>query len=292
MVLKQTLQITASDTFTLGATHFSPSYSGSEQTSTAPLIIVAGATGVPQRFYRRFAEAAVAQGCQVLTFDYRGIGQSKPGSLKGFKMNYLDWAEKDLAAVIEYAAAFNAPLYIVGHSYGGHAIGLLPDLTPIRAAWTYGTGAGWSGWMPKMERLKVQFMWQIVAPVLTRMYGYLGWSVLGMGEDLPLDVYKQWKHWCSYPKYFFEDPALPHLSKQFARVTFPLSAINATDDKWAPPASRDAFMQHYQNATLTNETIDPDKFGGNIGHMGYFRTHSEALWQDIFRSLKPLQNQP
>ena len=41
-------------------------------------LIVAGATGVPQGFYRRFAEYASARGFTTLTLDYRGIG---PGSL-------------------------------------------------------------------------------------------------------------------------------------------------------------------------------------------------------------------
>ena len=63
-------------------------------------LIMAGATGVQQRFYRRFAEHAARQGFNVLTLDYRGIGESKPASLKGFEMSYLDWAYQDLAAAV------------------------------------------------------------------------------------------------------------------------------------------------------------------------------------------------
>ena len=37
-------------------------------------LIVAGATGVPQHFYRRFAEYASARGFDTLTLDYRGVG--------------------------------------------------------------------------------------------------------------------------------------------------------------------------------------------------------------------------
>ncbi|MBI3523976.1 MAG: hypothetical protein HY066_05510 [Betaproteobacteria bacterium] len=52
-------------------------------------LIVAGATGVPQRFYRRFAEHASRRRFSVLTLDYCGIGASKPPTPKKFKMNYL-----------------------------------------------------------------------------------------------------------------------------------------------------------------------------------------------------------
>ena len=41
-------------------------------------LLVAGATGVQQRFYRRFAEHAARQGLNVLTLDYRGVRHSRP----------------------------------------------------------------------------------------------------------------------------------------------------------------------------------------------------------------------
>lgn len=90
-------------------------------------LIVAGATGVPQGFYRRFAEFASNQGFTTLTFDYRGIGKSSPPYLKGFEASFLDWAHLDLAAVVDEMASDAIPLFIVGHSFGGHALGLLPN---------------------------------------------------------------------------------------------------------------------------------------------------------------------
>ena len=66
-------------------------------------LIVAGATGVPQHFYRRFAEYAGARGFDTLTLDYRGVGLSRPGSLRGFEMNLVDWATLDLAAAVDKA---------------------------------------------------------------------------------------------------------------------------------------------------------------------------------------------
>ncbi|UUZ49573.1 hypothetical protein LP420_04710 [Massilia sp. B-10] len=50
--------------------------------------------------------------------------------------------------------------------------------------------------------------------MIVRLKGYLAWSWLGMGEDLPVDVYRQWKHWCSFPRYFFQDPEMKHLALQ------------------------------------------------------------------------------
>ena len=255
-------------------------------------LIVAGATGVPQGFYKRFAQYAATQGLEVWTLDYRGIGLSKPASLRGFTMNYLDWARLDLAALLAHVAAQGSdPIWMVGHSYGGHAFGLLPGKERVQSFATFATGAGWHGWMPIPERLRVLFMWRVIGPLMVQTHGYLAWSLLGMGEDLPRDVFLQWRKWCQWPRYFFEDPELTHFAAQFAEVTVPIRAINATDDKWAPPTSRDAFMSAYQSAQLESLTIEPMSLGmASIGHMGYFRPQAKTLWQDTLEWLTRSRN--
>ena len=112
-------------------------------------LVVAGATGVPQLFYRNFAQFAARQGYTVLTVDYRGIGLSKPASLRGFRMNYLDWAFQDVRAAVDAMASDSVPLFMVGHSFGGHAFGLLPNHQRVGRFYTFATGAGWHGRLPQ-----------------------------------------------------------------------------------------------------------------------------------------------
>ena len=268
------LTLTAADGYPLVDTRYP---------ATAPLrghLVMAGATGVPQGFYRRFAEFAASQGYQVMTLDYRGIGRSKPATLKGFRMDYLDWGRLDLAAAVDAMSVPDLPLYVVGHSYGGHASGLLPNHHKVDGLYTFATGAGWHGWMPLAERLRVLLMWRLVGPLIVRVKGYMAWNWMGMGEDLPLDVYRQWKHWCTYPRYFFQDPAMGHLQAGFDSVRSPIMACNALDDLWARPSSRDAFMAGYRNAHWQTTDIDPRQAGmGPIGHMGYFKQQCAPLWQ-------------
>jgi predicted alpha/beta hydrolase len=80
-------------------------------------LIVAGATGVAQRFYGPFATYAARQGMAVWTLDYRGVGLSRPPNLRGFRMNYLDWARQDLAALLDHVEAQGeGTIWMVGHS--------------------------------------------------------------------------------------------------------------------------------------------------------------------------------
>lgn len=282
----QRLTLSAADGYPIAATL----YSANAAANAGPAgharghLIVAPATGVPQGYYRRFAEFAAARGYRVLTLDYRGIGLSKPATLKGFKMDYLDWGRLDLAAAVGHMDATKGdalPLFLMGHSYGGHALGLLPNQDRIAACYLFGTGAGWHGWMPPLERVKVLAMWHLVGPLLTRWKGYLAWSKLGMGEDLPLDVYRQWKGWCRFPHYFFDDPGMTGIGDSYDRVRMPVAAANTLDDLWARPESRDAFMAGYRNADVTAVTIDSQRDGlGAIGHMGYFKAKAQPLWED------------
>lgn len=268
--------LVAADGYRLGALHYPPAGLPKAR------LIVAGATGVPQRFYGHFGAFAARQGIAVWTLDYRGVGQSRPPSLRDFRMDYLDWARLDLAALLDHVAAQGSgPIWMVGHSYGGHAFGLLPGHERVAQLATFGTGAGWHGWMPPLERLRVVLMWRVFGPIVVRLKGYLAWSALGMGEDLPRDLFVQWRRWCQWPHYFFDDPELPGLAAQFARVRTPIRAINAIDDAWATPASRDAFMQAYCNASVERITIDPRDYGlDSIGHIGYFRPRASRLWQE------------
>ena len=241
------LQITlhTKDGYLLAATHY-----------PAPgdqFIVIASATGVPRGFYRRFAEFAQARGVNVVTTDYRGIGDSKPATLKGFDMQYADWSTLDLAAAVDYAAT------------RGKA------------------GAGWHGWMPRPERYRVWAMWHMLGPIGTRMYGYHPMSKFGGGEDLPMGVYRDWKRWCALPHYFFDDPEAKVITDKFAEVRIPIGAAVSTDDLWAPPASRDAFFKGYANAAVDAIDLQPEGLGvKQVGHMGYFRPQAGALlWPQI-----------
>ena len=43
-------------------------------------VLIVSAMGVPQRFYADFAEWLASQGHAVMSFDYRGVGESRPAA--------------------------------------------------------------------------------------------------------------------------------------------------------------------------------------------------------------------
>lgn len=281
----QDITLTATDGYALAATLYTPEkFAVHAGTGRVQFIVIGCATAVPRGLYKRFCEYAASLGLHAIVADYRGIGDSKRGSLKGFVMDYADWSTLDLAAIVQYAHE-RGEVYLVGHSLAGHAIGQLPDPNMLKAAYLCGSGAGWAGWMPFAERIKVWCLWNVLSPVATKLFGYQPMSKFGLGEDVPLGVYRDWKRWCSFPRYFFDDPepGAKAIAARFDRVRIPIAATVSTDDLWAPPTSRDAFFTGYTQAQIDRIDITPAQLGvPQVGHMGYFRKDTGVvLWPQI-----------
>ena len=120
---RQDIIIPANDRVLLRGTMFRPK-ENPENISNG-IITVHSGTGVPQGFYHRFAETVAEKGYGVITYDYRGIGQS---ALKTDQNNedirMSDWITKDIPGVIEWAKETypDVPHFAVGHAVGGHGI--------------------------------------------------------------------------------------------------------------------------------------------------------------------------
>ena len=163
----------------------------------------------------------------------------------------------------------------------------MPNANQTLGLYTFGTGTGWHGHMPLTEWPRVLLLWHVVGPVVTRALGYLPSSRLGLGEDLPVGVYRQWRRWCGNRNHWFGDPG-SNFGERFAGVHAPqVLAVNSLDDRWAPPPSAAAFLAGYSGAEVTLRSVAPVDLGvPAIGHLGYFRTGvAEPLWQHLLEWL-------
>ena len=98
-------------------------------------VVINSATGVRQRFYSAFAQYLADAGFHVLTWDPRGIGESRRGHAKHDPTRMRDWGVLDMGAVLLHARALAggdwSRVAVIGHSAGGHLSGLSASLTHI-----------------------------------------------------------------------------------------------------------------------------------------------------------------
>jgi hypothetical protein len=102
----------ATDGYALSGTLFLP------RGTKRHAVLINSATAVPRKIYRGFASYLAHRGCAVLTYDYRGIGDSRlpamvgynqPKSLVGFKASMSDWAALDVTAAVHWMRALPHP---------------------------------------------------------------------------------------------------------------------------------------------------------------------------------------
>lgn len=275
-VTETELSFPARDGYALAATLREPA-----QRDAKAFVLIGSATAVPRQFYGKFANYLAEAGFAVLTFDYRGVGGSKPKSLRGFSARMRDWAALDLAAAIDFAAkqADGRPLLLVGHSFGGQALGLVPNSQKISRALLIAAQVGYWRLFPPPENYRIYVRLRFVGPAVAHALGYVpGW--LGVGVDLPKGVFLEWAGWCMNPRYLFDDATLD-TRKNFPSYTGALRAIGLADDKWAPPVAVQLLLDGYTGTKPEHLTIAPADVGAaKIGHFGFFRAeHRDALWK-------------
>src|SRR5258706_7515235 len=129
-------------------------------------VLIVPAMSAPQSYYQPFAEWLAGEGYGVATFDYRGTGASREGSLRGYKADILDWAKLDCGAMVEALAARapGVPLFWVGHSLGGQILGLVQDRGRISKAITVATGSGYWREVATPLRYYALWLWYVGAP--------------------------------------------------------------------------------------------------------------------------------
>jgi len=262
----------AADGYSLAATLRRPA------SASKAFVLMASATATPRQFYGRFAAYLAGRGFTVMTFDYRGIGGSRPPSLRGFQCRMRDWAALDISAAVDFAAnEAGAPLRYVGHSYGGQALGLLSNNQKIGRALFVAAQVGYWRLFPPPENRRAWLMLnfgRLLAPVL----GYVP-GRLGIGEDLPKGVFLEWAGWCMRPNYLFDDETLD-TRRYFPNYHGALRGIGLSDDAWAPPIAVEKLLAGYTGTKAEHVTVAPADIGEKrIGHFGYFRQQAgEKLW--------------
>jgi predicted alpha/beta hydrolase len=283
-VFADDITIPASDGYPLGATLFLP------RGAKRHAVLISSATAVQRKLYRGFAGYLARRGCAVLTYDYRGIGGSRqvamegynrPKSLAGFKATMADWAALDVTSAVRWMRERyrGLPLGYVGHSFGGQALGLLPNNREISRALLVAAQAAHWKLMTSPERYRVYALMNYVGIPLTRALGYApGWT--GLGEDLPKNVFLQWTSWVNKPRYMFDDTSLTALAN-FGKYKGAIRALCIADDAWATRPAVELMCAGFTATKPEIITVTPAEVGvGKIGHFGFFRPdHRDTLWR-------------
>lgn len=254
------------------------------------VVVIAAATGVKASYYHRYATFLAEHGFTAITFDYRGIGESRRSTLRNLQARWYDWGLKDLDAVLGWALHHRGgrELHVVGHSFGGFAAGLARNGGHVKRLLAVGAQhAHWRDYR-RGHRLEFWWRWHAVMPFLTWRHGYFPGKRLGWLEDLPRGVAVDWAR---SPRDF--NAGLPgtageEMRKHQAAFTAETLAVAATDDPFATEAAVARGLGYFPNSTATVVHLNPDAFGRTeIGHFALFHSHfRDTFWAGTVRWLR------
>lgn len=252
-------------------------------------ILICPATGITKNFYHAFAQWLNQQGYPVLSFDFRGIGESLHGALKDSTASINDWGMYDIPAAIE--ALLNRTqaekVIIVGHSAGGQLLGIASNYHKVAKVLAIAGSTGHVKGLKGKTKVLAPVMFNIIFPVSSLVKGYGATQFIGMGENLPKNVAKQWAEFCSKPGYVMNAIGKTIFEDYHQQIQCPITSFWATDDEIATRSNVKDLLRLYPNAQTKLIELNPQQLGyKQIGHMLMFKKSHQKIWPILESELR------
>ncbi|MEM7645334.1 MAG: alpha/beta fold hydrolase [Pseudomonadota bacterium] len=279
-------KITCQDQRELAATVFRP---------TGPLrgaILIGGATGIRRVFYRHFSQALCENGYGILTFDFRGVGDSSLQNPKKDRADIIQWGERDLNdAFGELMKEFPSTKYhLIGHSAGSQLTGLMKNHPHLQSQVSVAGSTGNINNMKAPFWWSAQFFMRVFIPLSNLLFGYSKLDLVNMGQPIPKRVGQQWCEWCLSTGYIRAGLGHEIKSHFYDKVSIPILWLNATDDPIANNENVQEMIELHPNAKSETKTLDPKEIGiKEIGHMKFFSQKNKSLWPVVFEWIEKHQ---
>ena len=276
------LILNTSDNIPLSVKIFEP------QISNGKVLLINSATGVKQQIYFSFAKYLAEKGFTVITYDYRGIGESKPKQMRGFKASMRIWGTIDFKTLTDFIQK-DYPDYTkfcLGHSVGALILGMNEDSRIFKKFVFVATQDATLKNLKFKVAVTALFGFGLALPVMTQFFGYFPAHRFGLGESLPKGVAYDWQTLILNNKSTSKlyEKIDSDFSKNLTQETF---IIHAEDDTWVTDKGMNSLMKTvYPNLNKRfREVKISESEKQEIGHINFFRTYNKILWKVVFDEL-------
>jgi predicted alpha/beta hydrolase len=279
LAVVQQFKVRTSDGVSLTGSIFRPEVAAGQK----PAVMISSASGVPRRYYEYFARFLCDQReMTVVTYDYRGIGESLVVNIRQDTSRLSDWGLADFPAILDWLSnnVDTHHFVAIGHSIGGHLVGMAPNNKLLSAAVTIASQDGYWKILPFPANFRRYLEWLVALPVVVKIFGCIPSGLAG--EALPKNVALEWAEWCRDRQYFAHNLG-PDTEKRFLEFDKPYLFYTISDDEIAPRVCCESLIDAYQNAKVERREIKPSDWGlETIGHFGFFRKSAPpSAWEEV-----------
>ncbi len=252
------------------------------------VIVINSALGVRQSFYKALALYLSDKGYTVITWDPRGIGDSSMANVKADPARLRDWGALDLDALLNYVVDKKTvnwkDVILVGHSAGGHLVGLCPSINNVRHIILVCSGTCNWRLYPVRAWPKLCFGWYVLFPVLIRIFGYIP-RQFGIGHHLTHGIASDWRNWSIRDNYLFSDETLTDM--YYHNYHGEIHSIGFSDDVgFSPKKTIYDLMNRFPMATKNVQILEPKALNQKrIGHFSFFKKHQKQAWDRVLMNI-------
>lgn len=241
-----------------------------------PVVLVMAALGVPARLYTNLARALAGHGLNVALLEQRGHGESSLRASRACDWGFAEVLDNDLPAVFEWIEfqASAAPLYLLGHSLGGHYSAILSGRFPGRIAGVMLVATGTPWWQAFDGKFRFQIRLLVnVLPLITAAMGYYPGKQVGFGDREARTLMEDWRELAisnTYTARGLEEK----LDANIARFRGPVLSVRLADDPFAPERAMRAVTDKFKGGDVTERVITAGELGDRADHFRWAKQGS------------------
>jgi len=265
-------------------------YAASAAEPPARVALLHAGAGIRAQSYGPFAAFLAQLGIPTLAYDYRGIGLSRPGALRGFRASIEDWAQYDCAAAIAWLGERfpRTPILGIAHSIGTLLMGGAANANEQASVIMIGAHTAYWGDYRARYRAPMTVLWHGFMPLVTRSLGYFPARGLGLGQDLPAQIALQWAGRRSPDLRSAPSGAARERRQRLldgcAALERAALVVSISDDAFATARGTRRLLSYYPRlSSVQHVTFTPADAGTRrLGHFGFFRRAAGAvLWSQL-----------
>ena len=242
-----------------------------------PVLLLLPALGVAARFYDTLGAILAESGLNVAVMEQRGQGESalRPG--RRHNWGFAEVLDNDLPALLDRLEARRpgVPLYLIGHSLGGHFAAITAGrfADRLHGLVLVATGSPWwqafVGAAGPLNDKSVRRLIRLIPPA-NLLFGYFPGERIGFGGNEARGIMNDWRTLAKHNRYRARGLA-EDLDAAVAGYTGPVLAVRLADDALAPDASVKAVTDKFRHAPLTQRVVSAEQLGDRADHFRWAR---------------------
>ncbi len=245
-----------------------------EATRPRARLLMLPALGIQARLYRRLGGLLAEAGIGMTALEQRGHGRSALRPSRHCDFGFREWLTADIPAALEWLQAREprVPVFLAGHSLGGHLALMARSLHPDRVAGVVllTTATPYYGCYRGVPRMQIRFLISAV-PLLTALLGYYPGDRLGFGGREARRLMADWLVMARENRYSASGMEAEDLEGRVRSDDCPVLSVYCDRDDLAPLSAIEGVTRRLDRRRIETFEISSDALGVRADHLSWAR---------------------